>query len=452
MKEYFYFQDAIIVPFMLIVLYIIGMTIKKKNIQQRPYYRYFLRGLFGKIFGAITICLVYVYYYKGGDTLAYYNDNGCVSRLFLLDPISAIKFTFSEVDQQIFSAFNGDTGWPIYALDETAVYVTKITWVLSLITFNSFLGQTILLTFVTYFPIWRMYKMFISEFPALQKELAFAFLFIPSVVFWGSGLLKDTLTFSAVSLYASSFYYLVKFKRKYVLNIFFLLISSWVLIKLKPYILFAMLPGTLTWFASYQLGKVKNKLVRSATTPALISLAILVGFIFLKLLGDSFKDYSVDNILQKAMITQQDLKQDYYHGSSFDIGDFDPTIIGVALKAPVAITAALFRPFLWESYNPGMIASGVENLAILIFTVYLLLRLRVYYFIKMVLRNHLLFFSVSFSLFFAFAVGLSTSNFGSLVRYKIPAIPFFVASLIITNYYYQEKKKAELKEMNGDNS
>jgi hypothetical protein len=50
-------------------------------------------------------------------------------------------------------------------------------------------------------------------------------------------------------------------------------------------------------------------------------------------------------------------------------------------------------------------------------------------------------------LFFAFAVGLSTSNFGSLVRYKIPAIPFFVASLMITNFYYLEKRRAAAKEI-----
>ena len=40
-----------------------------------------------------------------------------------------------------------------------------------------------------------------------------------------------------------------------------------------------------------------------------------------------------------------------------------------------------------------------------------------------------------FSLFLAFAIGISTSNFGSLVRYKIPVMPFYIASLFIINYY-----------------
>ena len=53
---------------------------------------------------------------------------------------------------------------------------------------------------------------------------------------------------------------------------------------------------------------------------------------------------------------------------------------------------------------------------------------------KYLFTHHLLTFSLFFSLFFAFSVGLSTSNFGSLVRYKIPSIPYFVASMYIIQY------------------
>ena len=53
---------------------------------------------------------------------------------------------------------------------------------------------------------------------------------------------------------------------------------------------------------------------------------------------------------------------------------------------------------------------------------------------------------IIFSLFFAFAVGISTSNFGSLVRYRIPLLPFYVSSLVIIRYMY-EKEKVEKREL-----
>jgi len=409
-----------------------------------------MSGLFIKLVGGIAVCLVYVYYYNGGgDTINYYHDNSCITRLFLKSPGAALRYTFGEVDAELLESFDNYTQYPIFGMDKHAIYVDKITWPLSLITFNSFLGQTMILAFLSFLAIWRLYEMFISEFPTLQKEFAFAILFIPSVVFWGSGLLKDTLTFGAVSIFTTSFYKMIKLKSGYFLNSILMVIGSWLLLTIKPYIFFALMPGTIIWFASYQLERFKNRIVRSAITPFLIVIAMFAGYLFLRNMGSSLGDYALDNVLDKAAATQFDLKQDYYHGSSFDIGDIDPTVGGILSKAPLALNAALFRPYLWESFNVAMFFSGVENFIILIFTIYLLLRLRVYNFFRLLMKNHLLFFSVAFSLFFSFSVGLTTSNFGALVRYKIPAIPFFVASLLIANYYYQQQKSSEKQETEG---
>jgi hypothetical protein len=55
-------------------------------------------------------------------------------------------------------------------------------------------------------------------------------------------------------------------------------------------------------------------------------------------------------------------------------------------------------------------------------------------------------FLFTFSMIFAFAVGLSTGNFGTLSRYKIPCMPFFAALLIIL--YFSKQKR--LKQRHGD--
>ncbi|HMJ48531.1 MAG TPA: hypothetical protein VK498_14455, partial [Ferruginibacter sp.] len=46
------------------------------------------------------------------------------------------------------------------------------------------------------------------------------------------------------------------------------------------------------------------------------------------------------------------------------------------------------------------------------------------------------FFSVIFALF----VGATTLNFGTLVRYKIPGIPFYVISLFLILYFNNKLK------------
>ncbi len=93
-----------------------------------------------------------------------------------------------------------------------------------------------------------------------------------------------------------------------------------------------------------------------------------------------------------------------------------------------------------------MLMSGIENLFMLGFFLYLIVKLRVYNLFRLMFRHRILFFTVYFSIFFAFSVGLTTSNFGSLVRYKIPAIPFFLISLIIISSTYKDlQKEDELK-------
>jgi len=53
------------------------------------------------------------------------------------------------------------------------------------------------------------------------------------------------------------------------------------------------------------------------------------------------------------------------------------------------------------------------------------------YMLKTAFDNSLVVFSLVFSIMFAFMVGLTTANFGALVRYKIPLIPFFLSALFI---------------------
>ena len=42
-----------------------------------------------------------------------------------------------------------------------------------------------------------------------------------------------------------------------------------------------------------------------------------------------------------------------------------------------------------------------------------------------------LWFCVTFAVLFAFMIGVTTPNFGAMVRFKIPLLPFFAVFLIV---------------------
>ena len=111
---------------------------------------------------------------------------------------------------------------------------------------------------------------------------------------------------------------------------------------------------------------------------------------------------------------------------------------------PQAVNISLFRPYLWEVSNPLMLLSALEGLVFLFLTLYLLVRIRWKLFTYLRMPNVL--FCLIFALVFAFAVGVSTFNFGTLSRYKIPMMPYYMLAVgVITAYWNKDRKLAELE-------
>ncbi len=437
--------DLLLTPIYLLLIYFISSYVQKKNVRKNPLYKWYTKGLFAKIGGAIAVCLIYQFYYTAGDTTNYFETARAITNMLFKDTDTFFRIMGGEHSKSCFMQFDKNTGYPEFNWDETkAWYVSRLIVPFCFLSFNNFVVTAILLAWACYSGVWRLFLLFNEQFPQLQKQMAISILFIPSVVFWGSGLLKDTITLSAVGWYTYHFYFFFIRKKYKFSSGLFIFISSFLLISIKPYIFFALIPGSIIWMANERLVAVKNKIIRFIAAPLFIVFGIAIGVFILAQMGDALGGYALDKVLDKAVVSNFDQKQDYYGGNSFDIGDFDATVTGVLSKAHLAIAATLFRPFLWEARNPVMFLSSLENTYILLLTLLLLLKLKVFSFFSFIGKTPLLLFSMLFALFFAFSVGLATSNFGTLVRLKIPCIPFFVSSLFVVRYLYEQKYKKKL--------
>ena len=151
----------------------------------------------------------------------------------------------------------------------------------------------------------------------------------------------------------------------------------------------------------------------------------------------------MNRAMKRPSAHQEDLKREAYEGNSFDIGTIDPSLTGILSKAPVAIFAGLFRPTILDVKNGLMLISAFENTALIIFLFYMVITIGPVGFARYVFSKPMITFAFIFALFFSFAVGLTTSNFGSLVRYKIVALPFFLASLYMIRYHKHQALKGD---------
>ena len=311
-------------------------------------------------------------------------------------------------------------------------FTSALTAPFCLLGFKSFFATTLILAYISYFGIWRLYIVYLYYFPNLYRPLAWAILLVPSVFFWGSGLLKDTYTFSALCWYIYAFFRLFiqkQYRFKYILA---LMVAAYIMVSIKPYILFAALPGTILWLFFNRLNNIQNIALRLLSFPAIIIIVFTLVIGSMALLGDYLGEYALNQVLNKAEKTQKDFAyNEAYGGNKIDIGEFDASLSGILQKAPKAISVGLFQPFIWKVNNIVMAFAGLENLFILSLSLYVLFKVKLKRLILSLFSHPLFIFSFLFALFFAFSVGLTTANYGALVRLRIPCMPFYLCSLIM---------------------
>ncbi len=101
--------------FIVILFSIIGLQIvRKKNYKsQDPSWKYFLPGMWLKLGGGLFFALIYVLYYKGGDTTSYYECSLAFINLLYHNPMAFFEAMLGGGTLEIKSLFTSQTGSPM---------------------------------------------------------------------------------------------------------------------------------------------------------------------------------------------------------------------------------------------------------------------------------------------------------------------------------------------------
>lgn len=437
--------------YLLLLLYVLAFTFfytRKQGlmIARFPEYKYYVSGYFARLFGSLSLVWIYVYYYKNGDVVSFFLSAVPVAKLLSYSPGKFFEMFFLPNTWENYRyLFNLEVGYPLgyVYVDGRTYFLVKVIAVIVLFCFNSIVITSAIVSAVTYGGVWNFYRMLVRYYPKISGRLAIATLFFPSCVFWGAGILKDTFAFSGACwfIYAlDQIFFVRKNKGK---NWFNVLVASWVMISMKPYVFMTIFPAALLWILYYKVQRFRNALLRAVFLPfAMVTLA--VGTVAtLDSLGGRLGKFSLDSALETIVVNQEDLKRSSQYGSNFfDIGEVEATWTSVLSKFPQATFAGMYRPQLIEANNIVMLLAGLENFFLLMLTLYILIRSRLVFFITLFLKNPLLQMCFVFAIGYSFMIGVTTPNFGALVRFKIPMLPFLVAGLFITNHILDRRKRA----------
>ncbi len=433
--------DYVIGFFYVLLIYFFAYAYKENKLKTDVNYEYFMRALSAKVLGGIGFLLLSVYYWKGGDTFTYFNTSDGFTTLLLEDTLTALKLLFSLPEGMNWHQYGFAVGHHNFLSDNASFTVIKITAIINLFCFKSYVATTVLYSTLSFLGVWNMYYVFCKIYPHLKKPLLYAFFFIPSVVLWGSGILKDTITISAIGWLVYSFMNLVILKRKIFLSIILIIVATVSIALLKPYILYVLYPCLFIWVQSNLKSLVDSSFIRAMIAPVVAITLIISSFYLSKKLSENAGKYNLDKIettlegFQSWHTTVNESK----HQSGYTLGEMDFSTAGLISKIPASINVTFFRPYLWEVRNASTFLGAIEAFILAIYSLWLIFRFRFRLF-RLIFRNKDILFLLLFSLIFGMLVGISSYNFGALSRYKMPAQMFYIIALILIHDKHIKKE------------
>lgn len=421
-------NDLLIGPLVALVILLIAYILRP-FVTDKWSYPYYYPALILKMFSAIALGLLYQFYYGGGDTFTYFTHGAShIYEAFYNNPQVGIKLIFGSSDYQDGTWEYASKIWTYR--DSSSYLVVRIAGFIALFTGGTYSGVALVFSAISFSGMWALFRALLKLYPEQNFGLAIATLFIPSVLFWGSGILKDTLTIGMLGWATAALIHLLYFDRSW--GWWAVLIGSLtVIFFIKRYIVLSFVPAAIVWAFIVRMKKINNQMAQWLAAPVLGIITIYFAYQAILWVGMNDRRYSIDRIAETAKITAYDVGRwtGRNAGSRYDLGDLDGTIPGMLRLAPSAINVSLFRPYLWEINNPLMLIASLESSILLILTMIVLMRaVRV---LPRLANSPMVLFAFTFSMIFAFAVGISTYNFGTLFRYKIPLMPFYGILLVI---------------------
>lgn len=442
LSQILFLNDLLLAPIAMLLVY----NLSKKYVQSKSnpiYKKYFVKAIMFRLVSAIAMACVYQYYYHGGDTFTYFAFTEKMREILFNNPQDFIAVAI-HTKNNIYLAeqYLGDYGFFINPSSKVVIWISFFS---SFLFFNTYILISFVFTLFCFYGCWKIFRLFSQFYPHLEREFALSCLFLPSVCFWGTGILKDPLCLGALGALTYHIYKLFFERTKIFKRLVFISICLWLLIKLKIYIVLSFMPAYTFWILFKYKDTITSRYLKKAMSPIIFVVSIFVGiFVFIKL-ATFTERYALDSLIRTAKDTQNWL---YYSsqlqgGSGYSLGNIDYSTAGIIKVFPKAVNVALFRPYLWEAKKPILIPAALEGLFSLFLTIRLLYQCGFMRFGKLILSNPEVQFCMVFSVIFAFSVGFTSFNFGSLVRYKIPLMPFYFMALFILA---DKEKKAEVNQ------
>ncbi|OWP62371.1 hypothetical protein CDA63_14370 [Hymenobacter amundsenii] len=326
--------------------------------------------------------------------------------------------------------FHWSTWKLVYHGLSNTFFLIKLLSVLNLASMGNAWLNALYLSLLSFVGSWELVRQVRQRWPeSVPGAAVVAFLLWPTVVYWTSGLTKESLLVGSGALVLALVLRLAygPAGRRGAL-VAGLLAAAVLHFKMRYFfavVLFGVLAGLGLIRALQQLGLVRSRLAQLVVVVALLG-------------GGAWAAGQVSPVFRANRFTSQ-LQRNYSsllassrNRPHLSYPNLQPTTESVVAHAPLAAVNTLVRPWFWEGGSVLYVVAGLENLLLLaVFGVALVALARG---CSGRLPFALVLVLLLYCLILAALLGLTTPNLGTLSRYRTTFLPFLLLLLLQNGY------------------
>ena len=401
--------------FLLFYLYVQHLFEKDK-----PLFSWFYTALVFKVLAGLGLGALYVYYYKAGDITGTYSTVSKLAVLFYSDmdkfyEVYIHSHLTGQGDDYLVKIIDAPRQWFFIRLLVPLGILIDNYWMLNVyVSVFSFMG------------LWNLANRIVSIFPISKTAVLIAFFLFPSVVFWSSGMIKESVLLGSIGFCMSFYLKWVYEKRKpEVIELIVFLAGLLIIWNIKYYIfavllflmithfVHRMLVSFFPWLKEYRVHRIVMYYL------LLANLGFTAGWIHPNLSIDTLYTVLHTNYMETLRMSDGH--------NVFHLVYFEKNVWGLLIDLPKALFYGLFGP-VWNT-GFGSIAwlSVIENYFLLLTFGYFLIDQSMKKWKGWTLEHLVV---VNYVILLAFLLAFASPNWGSLARYKVSFMPLLLLLLL----------------------
>ena len=291
--------------------------------------------------------------------------------------------------------------------------IYKVLAFMNIFSRGNYYINSLFFNFVSFIGSILLYKVFINIYPAKKWQVIIGCFLLPSTLYFGSGIFKDLIVLTALSVFCYSLYFglLKDFTGK---KIIYLSLSYIIILFIRNFIAVILLPCAITWIIAY---KYKLSAIKSFIT---LFVAGIVVTVILQQFSQKVNPLLIVVKKQQAFFALGKANTDYKMDS------LQPTIKSFAEQAPSALRHSFLSPYPTEFQNFYMNFFSLEMIA---YWFLFVLMLFIYTKIKYSSQEFVV-FGIAFAFLIFLFTGYITPAAGALMRYRSIYLPFIITPIL----------------------